>query len=622
MKQKRTACFLLILMMAVSALTAQQFNSVPLGHTAYDVIEMGILRGIIVPPASVRPWSEFTIKEKLRGILNDSAGRLSQKELDIVSRVLSSFEKKGGLNLREGKYRSDYAAGRYRFSFEAGLNWESNFSVRVPDPATSTVNLGKIFLGGDMSEHFSWNFAISAGFLGIDREELGLRPDPPYVDPKNGPYDGNPNSRGHYYYYDIPPSSSSMVYGIPAWFPYTFSKPWEAGVFPPDNLGGYAPWPDGFAYAYEMTGELNINLFDDHLYLRFGRMRRDWGPEENGSSLYMNAMARPFVAIEGTAIPFSWLRFSFLTGVLEYLNDGSQWSDADPYQNLFSLAMLEVDTGKHFHFDFGSATVWPKRFDLGYIFPINSNFFYQNNVGDFDNLALFMDIEFRFPGVAKIWGSLFVDEIRPALGSFFKLDRNMYAYQGGIKANVNWLPFGAVTLRYTKVEPYTYTHEYTDTPWNRVPADTAYLNNGESLGFYLPPNSDELLVRLESMLLPELRAHVQYQMIRHGAEYGPRRVDGSSLRDKIVKDDNDTKYFLRDGVYEWNHVLKLGASYSLKSRGIPLSFYTETGLVVTRFTDSDAPLHEEGSFSSIDNAVYRAGTGFIFSIGFKLYPDI
>jgi hypothetical protein len=336
----------------------------------------------------------------------------------------------------------------------------------------------------------------------------------------------------------------------------------------------------------------------------------------------MNALARPFIAVEGTAIPLNWLRFSFLTGALEYVNNNAnQWQDADPYQNLFSLAMLEIETGKYFHLDFGSATVWPKRFDLGYIFPINSNFFYQNNVGDFDNLGMFADLEFRLPGVFKIWGSLYVDEMRPVLGSFFHLDRNMYAYQGGIKGHIKLLPFAAFMIRYTKVEPYCYTHEYTETPWNRVPMDTAYLNNGESLGFYLPPNSDELLVRLESMFLPEASAHVQYQLIRHGAEYGYAAVDGSSRMDKIVKHNDTTKYFLRDGAYQWDHVIKLGGSYSLRKLNIPLSLYAETGLVITRFTINDNfGSGEEGDFSAVDNAVYRADTDFLFSFGFKLFP--
>ncbi|MDR0585348.1 MAG: hypothetical protein LBG57_13530 [Treponema sp.] len=621
MYQKRVFFLLSLLLVLTSILAAQQLNSVPLGHLAYNIIEMGVLRGTITPPPSVKPWSELTITRKLREMLDAPPGKFSSKELEIIAGVLAPFERKKGLDYKEGRYYGEKPLAGQHISLESGVNWESDFSVNAPDSKIGAVNMGELYIAGDMGRYLSWNFKGRAGFYSIGRKQLGLHLDPLYIDPKYGAYDGNPNSKGHTYYYDIPDQSWSEVYSLPAYFPYTFSKQWEAGVFAPEDIAGYGSWPEKFAFGYEIFSELNTALFNNLMQLRFGRMRRDWGPESNNSSLFMNGQARPYMAIEGSVIPYSWLRFSFLTGVLEYHNTSNQWTDADPFQNLFSLTYLEFDTGKHFHFDFGSATIWPKRLELGYAFPLNSNFFYQGNIGDFDNLGLFADLEFRWPGLFKAWGSLYIDEIRPVLGSFLSLDRNMYAYQGGIKANVRLLPFAAFTVRYTKIEPYTYTHEYTETPWNRVPSDTAYLNNGESLGFYLPPNSDELLIRLESLFRPEASAHLQYQLIRHGADYGYGMVDGSSLRDKIVKDDNSEKYFLRDGVYQWDHVFKVGGSYSLKNQNIPLSLYAETGLVVTRFTiNNNFGSGKEGDYEPVDNAEYSAGTDFIFSLGFKLFP--
>ena len=617
--RKKSVVWTVILILLASAAEAQQHNSVQLGHEAYTIIEMGVMRGAITPPVSVRPWSESIIRQKLSEMLDDTTGKFSDNEQRIINAALKSFNRKNGLSLIDGRYYGENAIGRHKFTIDAGIKWDSNFSARIPEPAIATVNRGTLFAAGDMGEFLSWNFNIGGGFLIVERTELGLRPDPLYVDPKYGAYDGNPNSRGHIYAYDIPNPSSSMVYSIPAYFPYTFTKTFEAGVFPPDNIGGYVPWPDKFSFFYEMLGEINASFFENHLFLRFARIRRDWGPEENGSSLFLNASARPFMAFEGTAIPLNWLKLSFLTGVPEYLNKGNQWSDANSFQNFIAMGLLEIDTGRHFHLDFGSVAVFPKRFELGYSFPLSSNFFYQNNLGDFDNLAMYANMEFRFSRL-KIWGSLYVDEIRPVLGSFLNLNRNMYAYQGGVKTNIRWLPFGALTLRYTKIEPYCYTHEYTETPWHKVPIDTAYINNGECLGSYLPPNSDEFLVRMEAMPIQGLRANIQYQLIRHGVDWGYRRIPGSSIWDKITKDENSEKFFLRDGVYQWNHVIKLGGIYSLKTLNIPVSFYADTGIIITRFTNSDAEIGKKGNFSAIDNAVYRAGNYWLLSLGFKIFP--
>jgi len=63
----------------------------------------------------------------------------------------------------------------------------------------------------------------------------------------------------------------------------------------------------------------------------------------------------------------------------------------------------------------------------------------------------------------------------------------------------------------------------------------------------------------------------------------------------------------------------LGAAYSLKTFKIPVSFFAETGIVITRFTNSDAGTGKEGNYSPIDNDVYRVGNHFILSLGFRIY---
>jgi hypothetical protein len=597
----------LLLILAAGTLGAQQFNAVPLEHTAYTIIEMGVLRGIIAPPHSARPWQEYTIKQKLREMLDAPAGKLSPRERDIVSGVLRSFVRDNGLARAAGSYRTETAFRGVRFSFAGGLCWESSLALGAPNPAAGSVNRGTLSLAGDIGEQVSWSVMPGIGSAHISRERLGLRTVPPDAYSRDGEY--------------VPAESLPPVYAVPAFFPYTFSKRWDAVIVPSGDLDMRRDWPDEFAFTGEILSGLNASLFDNRMQLRLGRMRRDWGPAANGSSLFLNANARPFAAFEGTVIPFPWLRFSFLTGIPEYYSEDTQGQDADPYPNMLSLTYLEFDTGKYFHIDFGAAAVWPKRAEPGYVFPLAGNFLYRNNVGDFDNTALYANMEIRLPGIATFWGSLFVDEIHFGEDSFFNMDRQMYAYQGGIKAAVAWLPLGAFTLRYSKVEPYCYTSQSTETPWGSAPADTAYRTNGEPLGFYLPPNSDELLIRVEAAPLPGIQGHVQYQMIRHGAEYGYGAVDGSSLGDKRP-DAYSSKYFLMDGVYQWDTVIKAGASYRFKISGVPLSIFAETGLVITRFTiNGSAGIGNEADYETIDNTVYRAGIACIASIGFRIFGE-
>jgi hypothetical protein len=353
-----------------------------------------------------------------------------------------------------------------------------------------------------------------------------------------------------------------------------------------------------------------------------------------GSSLVLNQIAQPFLALEATAYLTGWFRFSALTGVLEFSPErGGLKGASATFQNAFSAAMVELEYKQFFHFDIGTTSVWPKRFELGYLFPLLDNYLYQNNIGDNDNLALFASIRFQYPGMFKVWFSGFADELNPAeIKDLFAKDRMMFALQAGTSWNIPWLPFSTVALRYTKIEPYTYTHQRrSDLPWygdNYM--ETNYVNNGRGLGYYLPPNSDEILLRFETQ--PELSTgmHFQYQMIRHGADFGPHAVDGSSYWSELDPSGRSSKQtlrksFLEDGAYQWQHILKAGATYRFAK--IPVFVYGEAGVVFSYFTDIDpaGALYTDWAgkpyaTSIVDTSIYPRSTTFIVTLGVTIFP--
>jgi hypothetical protein len=342
--------------------------------------------------------------------------------------------------------------------------------------------------------------------------------------------------------------------------------------------------------AGAVEAELNGSFFNRRLQLRLGRIRRDWGAGTSGSSLFMNGIGRPCTALEGTVSPLPWLHFSFLGGALEYFREDDASPD-DLFANVLTAGQLELDLLSFLHFGAGGAAVLLER----------------------PNAAFFSNLELRLPGLFALWGSLFVDSLDSSSDSFFYKTKNSYAYQAGVKAVIRWLPLSSFTLRYSKVEPYCYSGEW-------IPPSPAYAGGGESLGHYLPPNSDELLLRFDAMPFPAVKAHLQYQLLRHGADYGYGAVGGSSLNSS-PDDAAFTKYFLMDGVYRWDDVVRLGASFSFNAGAVPLAVFAETGLVITRFTiNGTSGSGNEAEYEALDDQVYPAGTGFIFSIGFRLYP--
>lgn len=620
---RRTGLFLVLWMgVAVLPLTAQTYVSVPVNDAVYHILEQAELRGLCAPLPLAKPYSRARVLSAIDEILSaDLAGvfgKLSEQEKRIMEDARKRYDTPTkGFDWGRGAfyYESDK---KIRLSADIGLDYSMVFSgsLGTSDPSWGTDNWIGMFLNGDMGSNFSYSFNIAGGVLCSPRTLLG----------NYNTYYANFQDDGAY------ENRTIDVYSEPlAWFPYSYKKQWDGFVWGLDNVSnsGQLAWPEGMSIGYTTKPELGGSLLDGHITYRAGRLDREWGAMTSGSSLILNQSAQPFVAVELSATPFSWLGFSALTGVLEYYNAEGIKKSAKTSQNAFSIGMVEFNYKNYIHLDFGSSAVWPKRFELGYLLPLMDNFLYQDNIGDFDNMAAFLNLKGQYPGIANVWVSFFLDEINPEK-EIFKLDRAMYAFQVGGSAYIPWLPFTSTSLRYTKIEPYTYTHTREQAPWydGDLFMETSYTNNGRSLGYYLPPNSDELLFRVESMPTINTTAHLQYQMIRHGADFGDSAVDGSSLQSELDPKNRSInpvlkKYFLHDGAYQWFHIIKLGATHTFYiNSAIPFQLFGEAGVVFSYFTNIDGEVNsgEAFDYKVIDTVDYPKTTTFIATIGIRVFP--
>jgi hypothetical protein len=390
-----------------------------------------------------------------------------------------------------------------------------------------------------------------------------------------------------------------------------------------------------------MIPELSGTFLNNHILYRVARLDREWAGMTTNSSLVLNQSAQPFLAIEVTIMPFNWITISSLTGVLEFeqgdksKNDNKAYlqENSNVFQNAYSIVMLELDYKNYFHIGFGSTVVWPKRFELAYPFPFIDNFIYQNNIGDWDNMALFLNLQGQYPGIGRLWFSFFVDEFNPLADRFFEKDRNMYAFQFGSSTHIPWLPFTSFTITYTKNEPFNYTHIRREKyPWyGDTPMETNYVNFGKSLGHYIPPNSDEILIRIETMPVPQSIIGLQYQLIRRGADYGDSAVDGSSLWSELdpgSKRSDYSKFFLRDGAYQWMNIIRLRGEYSLTVHSLPVSVFCEVGGVYSYFTNVDGKANayttgsntKPRSYKRINTPQYPETFSIIGVLGISIFP--
>jgi hypothetical protein len=597
----------------------------------YYVLEMAELRGLCEPLPVVKPYSRSVIIQTVNEILShEAAVGLNAVERQILENARERFGRapRIGFNWLRGVYHLEpqNRKGESFFSGDIGISFKTLVAGGVLIEANAdevgTDTWGTGYTNGDIGSHFSFDFGFSVGLIRAPVSSNGEDPDDLY----NTYYPGynNTTAESPYINQKIETTGQPTVF-----FPYTFRKNWDAFVFGSGgtSAGTREKWPQRRGLGYSIQSELSGELFDNALTIRAGRMRREWAAMAEGSSLVFNSHAQPFLGIEATFRPVYWFSLSTLAGVLEYYNSdglGSAWNS----QNAFSIGQMELNTKNYFHFDIGTSVVWPKRFELGYLYPLASNFFYQNNIGDFDNLAAYFNVKGRYPGLGSIWFSFLADEIDVGgLSKLTSLDRQMFAFQGGVSFAVPGLSFSSVRISYTKIEPYTYTHQRIFAPWydggdpsetDLVKAaskaiETSYTNNGVGLGYYLPPNSDEILVRFETRPAVRAKAHAQYQMIRHGADHGGNQVDGSSYLSELDPSGRDSKPelkkdFLHDGAYQWMHVGKVGLEYTLD--GLPITTFLEGGFVYSYYTN----------YESAYKAQYPTLTSIILTLGFQVFP--
>lgn len=637
---KKILLVLILTFLSFSAF-AQTHATVDLTDDVYKFLTISSDRGYCKLSNS-KPYSESYILKKLQEIKENC----NENEIEIVDYYLSRYEHKRGLDFNKMGIRFENDDENFPTTFTFANTTEgimsSGFYNDSDINSTGYEILHHLQFFGDLGKNFSYRTTGFIGLTEIPLQQIGTDYEIGYWW-----YDNDwlyRNEEGKRVPGERKFKRTVNTYRNNSFLPYAYNKKWDGSVYYLSDLtgSGLEGWPEVCAIGLGMFGDIHGEFFDNRLEVGFARVEREWAGMDEGSSLVLNAKANPFLGLEIHAKLADYFSFSTMTGVLEFPNadyiNHNAWYIYDPesengrlkdystvdsyfFHNAFSIAMINVDID-YVHADFGSTCIWPKRFEMGYLFPLIDNVVYQNYVGDYDNLGLFGDLKGIYPGVGSAWISIFLDEMYSFKHNPFTKTRIMYAYQGGAKVNIPFLPFANFSTRYTKVEPYCYTHQaIKKQPYYSHYLAESYTNNGSSLGYYLQPNSDELFVRMDSKLKTGLGVGIQYQFIRHGADYGSAQVRGSSIWSELPTGDREIyyKYFLHDGAYEWTHIFALDASYDFNVKKVPVQIYGSIGYVYDYWTQSEGGMDEKTPYHKINTTEYPVKNGFVLTVGFKAF---
>ncbi len=637
--------FLLTLIISINIqLYSQTYNTVDITDEIYTILSNAEMRGLCETLPNKKPYTQAYILQTINTIienLEDSNLSYKDKEIQELELYKSKYEYQNGADFRRLIFRTENQKEDTTVTVNVNLSQENFFSDGIY--SVKSLNSfgyeawGNLKIFGDIGNNISYGTHV---FLGAT--EMPLK--------KLGTYEIG------YWWYDVPNTEYATTsvrtidkYRNTSVLPFSYKKFWDGSVYyfkGGMNAEGLTGWAFQDAGAFGMYGEIGGSFKSGLIEFTIGRLNREWGAMDENSSLVFNSNAHPMFAAEIAANPVDWLSFSSLTGFLEFPNQGFMLDNAwyltdgkgnytgnyvvDSYffHNIFCISMLDINF-KYVHWDFGSTVIMPNRFELGYSFPLLDKVVYQNNVGDYDNLALFTNLKLKYPGIGFIWGSFYLDEMNSLTSKLKETTRCMFAYQGGVKASIPILPFTDISLRYTKVEPYCYTHQALSAsksqPYFPKYISESYTNNGESIGYYLPPNADELFVQVETKPFTGSKFSLGYQLIRHGVDWGSQSQmnSGSSIHSELIPGRPRTvlkKYFLHDGTYEWYNIINFTSSYNFNAISVPVQLYCTIGYVHNWFTTigGNAP-STTTPYYKFSNAEYNENKGAVISIGLKLF---
>lgn len=557
-------------------------------NPVYLLLELGELNGALANLSAIKPYSRSTVIKLLETLASTPSAFSSHERIQIQSFLDFFTAPKEGLAHGNVSFRHTSLPAE---AADTGTGSTGEWTTTLLGQSDESAAAAGIRTEGSRS------LRIGGNVLSDFRVNANNGTDWHFHNLIRGYIQGDLASWFSYY------GSVGATYdkiGYSSFAPYDFTKEWDAfhiSFEEPRYSDGALAYP---TFSYHLETDMTAQFLNDDVTLRFARLRRDWGFGDGNFSL--SESARPFVGIEGQFRFAPWISLSHLVGSLanHSLEDGVKNSDeALTYQKNYTLQRLELFPFDWLYLSTSSSVLWSKSFELGYMAPLIFAMIYQNLVGDLDNVGIQVDLAVKVPKIGRLYFSFFADEMEITdLSELFTRPRNMFALQGGVNAPVPFLPLTKFTFQYTKVEPFVYAHYPTNYPDYRNPVDTAYTHDGENLGFRLPPNSDEFLIKFESMPLSNLTASLGWRLIRHGdnpsAQVGDLAVlgDVNKWLDYNQISSIPDKDFLHDGLYDWTNIIELEGSWQFK--GFPLRLtagysFTHTFWVVNNSGEAPRP---------------------------------
>ena len=314
--------------------------------------------------------------------------------------------------------------------------------------------------------------------------------------------------------------------------------------------------------------------------MRFGTIRRDWGPGLNNIGL--SGSARAFDGLDISLRPVSWFSYNVLTGSLGNVSldsvNGVEWPSENmdtrggKYYNNISIHRVELGPFAGLKAGIWESVVWRKRFEIDYLNPLSIYMFAQNALGDYDNVLAGLDLTYTVPGVGQFYAVLSMDELNNF--HLLKNPRDILAYQVGARFAPRFFGFSELTVQATYVPAFYGSHyESKEKLFADVPYTTAYVNKGQNLGYPVNPDTLEFLLDFKTSFTSGWSLDITVKDQMRSAQYASKKTGTDILTFMSYKGYDAGSYKDRDFFGNiWNNLLDVELKVERKLDDFPLSF--------------------------------------------------
>ena len=264
---------------------------------------------------------------------------------------------------------------------------------------------------------------------------------------------------------------------------------------------------------------------DASLGIQAGFMRGSWGP------VYDDGVVVGPQSPESGQLTFSW-RTPRLTADFGFFMLQQGWSTSSGIlddngnsvgfnsQKYLMIHGLDYSPTSWLEIGAFESMVWVDRIEPLYFIPLSEYFFSQSLAGYADNAFAGLSATAYLPHSMKLDLVGYVDDL--AFASILRGDWDTDC-KIALQACLSWVPespvFQRVSLDYTAITPYTYTH------WENTGSDSsgasyvgalAYTNGGQNVGPDLEPDSDRLTLQARTRTMDGFQVSGILRLIRHG----------------------------------------------------------------------------------------------------------